>query len=171
MGKLKNFFFEKEEDTMEMNYEKTCAEECMDISTDDVCPETLINDIYTENNLGDASKSIFKVAELKNALPKEMPDATKKTTVLSILQSFGLTADEVIEDGNERIRLIDLVCDGIKNDNELVISDNNSQIEQKKIEIQELEKDNAERLAIMTDAEEKIENEIKKILDLIAFVK
>ena len=35
--------------------------------------KTLIYDIYMDNQLSDMSQSIFKVEELINSLPKEMP--------------------------------------------------------------------------------------------------
>ena len=82
----------------------------VEVELDSVNTDTLIDDIYTQNDLYDKSQSIFKVDELINSLPKEMVTETKRTSVLSILSSFGLTATEVVDDGEKRIE----VLNGIK---------------------------------------------------------
>ena len=51
----------------------------------------VVEDTYAQNNLHDTTRSIFKVEELMNSLPKEMVTETKKLSVLSILNSFNLT--------------------------------------------------------------------------------
>ena len=48
-----------------------------DVELESVNTNTLIDDIYSQNNLYDRSKSIFKVEELINSLPKEMVTDTK----------------------------------------------------------------------------------------------
>lgn len=145
-------------------------EDNVDASTENVTQENLIEDIYNHNGLSDLSKSIFKVEELINSLPKEMPNETKKTTVLSMLSIFGLTVDEVQCDGHERCAMIASALSNITNENNDVITSNNDLIEQKKLEIQNLEKDNAERIIIIKNAENKIEEELKRIETLIEFV-
>lgn len=169
MGFLKNFLVEEVQEeipVMEMDYEY----DKVDVNVEEVSQENLIEDIYTNNNLSDLSRSIFKVEELINSLPKEMPNETKKATVLSILSSFNLTADEVIEDGYARENIIRSALNEIIAENENVIADNNATIEQKKKEIQELEKDNASRETIIKNTGDKIEVELKRISDLVAFV-
>lgn len=169
MGRFKNFFVEEVQEevpVMEMDYEY----DEVDVNVEEVSQESLIEDIYTSNNLSDLSRSIFKVEELINSLPKEMPNETKKATVLSILSSFNLTAEEVAQDGYSRETIIRSALDEIVKDNETVISDNNIAIEQKKKEIQELEKDNANRETVIKDTEDKIELETKRIEDLINFI-
>jgi len=99
-----------------------------------------------------------------------MPKDTKKATVLSILSSFGLTVDEVLSDGYSRETVVRSALNAIVADNKNAIADNNAIIEQKKREIQELEKDNANREAIIDSTEDKVEVELKRIADLVAFV-
>ena len=70
-----------------------------DVELEDVDTNTLISDVYTQNNLFDMSHSIFKVEELIASLPKEMATDTKRASVLAILGSFNLTAPEVVVDG------------------------------------------------------------------------
>ena len=44
---------------------------------DSVNTDTLIDDIYSQNNLADKTQSIFKVEELIKSFPKEMTTETK----------------------------------------------------------------------------------------------
>ena len=169
MGRFKNFFVEEvqeEVQVMEMDYEYDEP----DVNVEEVSQENLIADIYESNDLSNLSKSIFKVEELINSLPKEMPNETKKATVLSILSSFGLTVDEVISDGENRKDIILSALNAIFDENTSVINDNKANIEQKKLEIQNLEKDNSDRENIIKKTEDKIELETKRIEDLIKFI-
>ena len=170
MGKLKNFFFEEVKD--ELSYEELYANyvEEVEVNTENVTQENLITDIYSQNDLSDLSKSIFKIEELINSLPKEMPNETKKATVLSMLSIFGLTVDEVIEDGEKRFSMINSALSSIEGENNDVIHDNLASIEQKKLEIQELEKDNSDRYLLIKETADKIETEAKRIEYLIKFV-
>lgn len=172
MGFLKNLLVEEvpQEQEMYVNDSSYEYEESEEVVTEGVTQENLLSDIYMQNDKSDMSKSIFKVEELINSLPKEMPTDIKKATVLSILTSFGLTVDEVVADGLERCTIITNALQAIVNDNNSVIINNESAIEQKKIEIQELEKDNAERSAVIKNTEDKVDVEIKRIETLIKFV-
>ena len=169
--RLRDLFFEEvkeepiayEEDYMGEEYD-------VEVNTDNVTQENLIADIYSENNLSDLSKSIFKVEELINSLPKEMPDATKRATVLSILASFGLTVEEVLADAEIRSSVIQSALDSIIEENEDVIDSNNTAIEQKKLEIQNLEKDNSDRTLVIKNTDDKVEAEIKRINGLVKFI-
>lgn len=172
MGFLKKLLVEEIPEDVSVYDDELYMEEetVVEVNTDSVSQDNLISDIYNQNNLSDLSKSIFKVEELVNSLPKEMPSDTKKATVLSILSSFGLTVDEVASDGVSRKEMLDAALDEITTENENVIANNNMEIEHKKQEIQELEKDNANRESIIKNTEDKIEIETKRISDLIAFI-
>lgn len=170
MGFLKNLLVEEVPQEMYVNDSSYEYEESEEVVTEGVIQENLLSDIYVHNNKSDMSKSIFKVEELINSLPKEMPTDIKKATVLSILTSFGLTVDEVVADGLERCVIVTNALQAIANDNNSVIINNEAAIEQKKIEIQELEKDNAERSSVIKNTEDKVDVEIKRIETLIKFV-
>ena len=94
-----------ENSEVEENF-RSYEEENVEVELDSVNTDTLIDDIYTQNDLYDKSQSIFKVEELINSLPKEMVTETKRASVLSILGSFGLTATEVVNDGEKRIEVL-----------------------------------------------------------------
>lgn len=168
---LKSFLFEEVKKETPVIYEDDyMVDEYIDVNTENVTQDNLITDIYNQNELSDLSKSIFKVEELINSLPKEMPNETKKATVLSILSSFGLTIEEIVEDGENRSSLIKSALSSITNENNDIIDSNNANIEQKKLEIQDLEKDNADRTIVIKETEDKVEAEIKRIDYLIEFI-
>ncbi len=170
--KFKNLFIEEVPDSSpsyDIDY-NNYDEETPDVNTEDVSQENLIQDIYEKNDLADTSKSIFKIEELINSLPKEMPNETKKTTVLQMLSIFGLTVDEVLSDGDTRYKVINSALNAIAAENNNVINENNANIEQKKLEIQALEKDNADRFALVKAANDTVEVESKRITSLINFV-
>lgn len=171
---FKDFFFERTDEQIEDAYDvyNDCSpDENVDVETSDVTQERLIEDVYESNELSDKTRSIFKVEEVLQSLPKEMPNETKRSTLLAILGSFGLTVDEVLEDGEKRISIVKAAMNKISDENEAVIAENLANIEQKKVEIQDLEKDNANRLEIVDSTESKINVEVERIDSLIKFVK
>lgn len=137
---------------------------------DKVHVDSLIEDIYEQNGLFDKSKSIFKVEEMINSLPKEMMTEVKKASVISILGSFGLTATEVTLDGDNRIKILDSVRENINTDTNNAINDKAETIEQYKKAIADLETEIANAQNEMKDSNESINNEVAKIEGLIKFI-
>ena len=85
-----------ENEVMSMDMEAITIEDVIDVELESVDTNTLINDIYTQNDLFDMSRSIFKVEELITSLPKEMATSTKRASVLAILGSFNLVGNQFI---------------------------------------------------------------------------
>ncbi len=65
--------------------------------------------IYEKGGLGDLSKSIFKVEEIKNALPKDLPRESKKVSVLGLVPLSGL--DQTIVDVSTITNMADIFAD------------------------------------------------------------
>lgn len=131
---------------------------------------TLIEDVYTQNDMYDMSRSIFKVDELLESLPKQMVTETKKETVISILGNFGLTATEVCVDGENRITVLNNVHKQISDECANSISQKQEQIEELKKSIAILESEISEAYEKQKISDETIGAEIEKILGLINFV-
>lgn len=140
-------------------------------NVDGVTNENLVSDIYNANSLSDLSKSIFKVEELIDSLPKEMATDTKRTSVLAILSSFGLTVDEVIEDANTRINLLNAAMNEIVDKNTIEINESNATIENLKKQIEDLQKIISDLLVENKTCKDKVEQEVNRIENLIKFVK
>ena len=177
MGLLKNlskaFIEEIPQETVDvgdinMPYEEEIS--AQNVAVESVNSETLISDVYAQNGLSDLSRSIFKVDELISSLPKEMATDTKRASVLSILGSFGLTSDEVIEDGVKRYD----VLKGAKNliDTECVnaIANKEDEIENLKKSIEELMIEISQEQEKLKSSDESIMAEIAKIETLVKFV-
>lgn len=141
-----------------------------DVELENVNTNTLIDDIYSQNNLYDKSKSIFKVEELINSLPKEMVTETKRSSVLSILGNFGLTNIEVVSDGENRIEVLNGIKEKINVDYQESILEKEAQIEEFKKNIADLEIEIAKEQNEMKDSNETILEESNRIKELVKFV-
>lgn len=173
--KLRNFLFEQVEDesiNVETSYpeDTSYSEVSEDVNTDGVTQDGFIQDIYDKNDLSDTARSIFKVEELVNSLPKEMPTETKKNTVSSIMASFGLTVEEITNDALKRAEIIKNALQTVTEENNSAIDNNEASIEQKKIEIGDLEKDNAERKEFISDITDKVDAELTRLNNLLEFI-
>lgn len=171
MGLFKNLFVE------EVSNEKTYEEdvysyetENADVELDAVNTDTLIEDIYVQNDLYDKTKSIFKVEELINSLPKEMVTETKRSSVLAILGSFGLTVTDVNLDGENRVETLSGVLEKITIEGKDEISKKETEIEKRKREIADLEKYISDKQTEMKSSEESINAEVTRISELMKFI-
>lgn len=172
MGFLKGLFVEEIPNEEEM-YEVESSyveEENVEVELDSVNTETLITDIYAQNELFDKTKSIFKVEELINSLPKEMVTETKKASVLATLGVFGLTVTDVTLDGENRIDVLSGVLTKILGEGNDTVTSKEAEIEEHKKEIARLEKEISEQKNEMKVSEDTINTEISRITSLVKFV-
>lgn len=168
---LKDFFVERVPDGREYETETSYdVEEAVPVELDEVRTDTLIDDIYTQNELFDKSKSIFKIEELINSLPKEMVTETKRGSVLATIGVFGLTVTDVSLDGENRVEVLKNVLNKILDEGNTTVSAKETEIEDHKKEIARLEKEIAERQAEMKTSENNINTEIGRITGLIKFI-
>ena len=172
MGFLKGLFVEEIPNEEEM-YEAESSyveEENVEVELDSVNTETLITDIYAQNELFDKTKSIFKVEELINSLPKEMVTETKKASVLATLGVFGLTVTDVTLDGENRIDVLSGVLTKILGEGNDTVTSKEAEIEEHKKEIARLEKEISDQKTEMKVSEDTINAEIGRITSLVKFV-
>lgn len=159
-------YYAEYDNLSDVNYD----ESDVDANVEGVTTENLVADIYAANSLEDLSKSIFKVDEVINSLPKEMATETKKATVLAILTSFGLTTDEVVQDGVTRISFLKSAMNEILTKNNGEIESSNVSIEDYKKKIEELSKYIANLTVVNKNCEDTVDQEVSKIENLIKFV-
>lgn len=155
-----------DEAVKEYSYE----EETVEAELESVNTETLIDDIYAQNNLADKSRSIFKVEELISSLPKEMVTETKRNSVLAILGSFNLTATDVVTDGEERVKILTSIKEQVDSDSKMTVAEKEAQIEElkKSIEVLTVEIANEQEKARISN--ETISAEVAKVESLVKFV-
>ncbi len=145
-------------------------EELPEVNTDGVSQENLVADIYAANGLTDTSRSIFKAEELSNNLPSTMPTETKQASVIGILSSFGLTAEELLVDAKRRTDILQAAVAQITEDNTAIIDAKKQEIEEAKKLIETCEKTIIEHDQIIAGSTELIENEVKRIAALNEFL-
>lgn len=170
---IKDFFVEKipEEESYEAETDYVVEDTPpVEAELDEVHTDTLIDDIYAQNELSDKSRSIFKVEELINSLPKEMVTDTKRSSVLATLSIFGLTVTDVTLDGEQRLDVLNSILSKILDDGNSTISEKEIEIENHKKEIANLEKEISERNAEMMFSKNNINEEVDRIAELIKFV-
>lgn len=150
--------------------EYSYAEETVEAELAEVNTDTLIDDIYAQNNLADKSRSIFKVEELISSLPKEMATETKRNSVLAILGSFNLTATDVVTDGEERVKILKSINEQVDSDSKMTVADKEAQIEELKKAIEVLTIEIASEQEKARISNETISAEVAKIELLVKFV-
>lgn len=168
---IRDFFVEKipeENHVLDEDYSVEEVEQSAEL--DEVRTDTLIDDIYVQNELNDKSKSIFKIEDLINSLPKEMVTETKKTSVLATLGVFGLTVTDVTLDGENRVNVLHSVLSKILTDGNETVTEKENKIEELKKEIASLEKEIVEQQTVIKESENTINAEIERITGLIKFV-
>jgi len=154
----------------EIELSKVAAVAAEAVELEEVNTDTLISDIYAQNGLMEKERSIFKVEELINTLPKEMVTDVKKTSVMAILGSFGIQITEVLDDAEKRIS----VLNGVK---EMILKESNAEIVEKEALIEECKKQIATYEAMIAEAKEEmkmssesISAETARINKLVEFV-
>ena len=172
MGLLKKLFVEEiPNETENYDVETTAYEElAVEVELEDVNTDTLIEDIYVQNDLYDKTKSIFKVEELINSLPKEMVTETKKTSVLATLGVFGLTVTDVTLDGDSRVDVLNGILTKILGEGNDNVASKEAEIEEHKKEIARLEKEISDQKTEMKVSADTINTEITRISDLVKFI-
>lgn len=169
---FRDFFVEKvpEEENYDVNTDYSVADSTVPVELDEVHTDTLIDDIYAQNELSDRSKSIFKIEELINSLPKEMVTETKRGSVLATLGVFGLTVTDVTLDGEQRVDVLNSVLAKILDDGNANVADKETEIENHKKEIARLEKEISDQQSEMKISENNINTEVGRISGLIKFI-
>lgn len=169
---FRDFFVEKvpEEENYDVDTDYSVEDTEVLVELDEVHTDTLIEDIYAQNELSDKSKSIFKIEELINSLPKEMVTETKRGSVLATLGVFGLTVTDVTLDGEQRVDVLNSVLAKILDDGNQTVSNKETEIENHKKEIAKLEKEITDQQSEMKISENNINTEVGRITGLIKFI-
>lgn len=139
------------------------------VNLDSFGHETLIQDIYASAEIQNEN-GIFKVESISDSLPKETPKATKKATTLSIMSSFGISVESVIEDAKARLDALASTLAGIEQDCADFVSESENQIEDYKNKIAELEKAIADKKADTKNAHNEITVEEERVAGLMNFI-
>lgn len=138
-----------------------------DVSNDDV---VYIAETYDLNNLSDTSMSVYKIQEMIAALPKEMPEKTKKATIKDMMPVIGLNYESIVTDANNRCLVLKSAMNTKLSQLNEEKSENEAQIESLKEQIEAIQKRNAAIDSAITMTESNVNQEVDKIMDTVEFI-
>lgn len=130
-----------------------------------------IDSIYDKCGLADTSRSIFKIEEFKNILPDDIPNESKRKSVIGVITVSGLNLDSLLADSDTRIEALKAALETFTAETINSVSENDSEIIGLESRIDELKKKNIDRKRAQEAQESLIGVEIKKIEDIVKFIK
>lgn len=129
-----------------------------------------VDSIYDKCGLADKSKSIFKVDEFKNALPDDIPNESKRKSVVGVITVSGLSLDVLLSDAETRVSALRMTLDSFSTETINMVSENDAEIVALEGQINELKQKNNDRKKAQEVQEAIITEEVKKIEDIVRFI-
>lgn len=155
------------EEMLETDVSEKIPEVPVQFSSDDVLT---IEGIYTSNDVNDLSQTVYKVKEMIDTLPKEMPDKTKQTTVCSMMNVIGLSIDSILGDAKNRVSILHSAFEAKNRNLTKDLNDNEMSIEALKQEIENRQKRSQEIQKAIKENENTISKELEKISYITEFI-
>lgn len=180
-NKAKNLLIENEDNEKDNIFNLTEEDRKIYSTNDDISEENIssaevdsdelmdIDYIYSINNLENKEKSIYKVIEIKEALP-DMPIVSKKASVLGMLTISKIELDEIQKDSDSRVNSLIGSLEQFSQQTNKTIDYGEEVIAIKTKEIESLKNAIQERKALQEKQKELIENEINKIKNINDFI-
>lgn len=128
-----------------------------------------IDDIYAENGLSNKDKSIYKVNEIKTALP-DMPTDSKKASVIGMLTVSKIGISEIEDDAKERTDVIIAALDNFTSETQRIVDAAEEQINEKLKEIEDLKNRISNRKQLQEMQSKLCENELDLIASTVKFI-
>ena len=129
-----------------------------------------IDEVYHLNNLDDKDKSIYKINEIKNALP-DMPNEAKKASVLGMLSVSKIELSDIDEDSTNRINALIGSLEKFTQETQSITTDAEALIAEKEKEIEELKNKISSRKQLQEQQSKLFEDELELIQSTIKFIK
>lgn len=128
-----------------------------------------IDDIYAENGLSNKDKSIYKVNEIKTALP-DMPTDSKKASVIGMLTVSKIGISEIEDDAKERTDVIIAALNNFTSETQRIVDAAEEQINEKLKEIEDLKNRISNRKQLQEMQSKLCENELDLIASTVKFI-
>lgn len=145
--------------------EETCQSSNIDTST--LCE---IEEIYNDASLTNFEKSIYKVAEIVNALPDSIATETKKESVKKMLGVTGLTIEEIENDANQRLEVLKNAMNKSNDETAALIEESEKLIEEYNAKIAEYHQKIESKKMLQEEQNKIITEEIKVINEIQEFI-
>jgi hypothetical protein len=139
--------------------------------TIDVGTAINIDNIYQENGLEDKTKSIFKIQEVKNVLPKDLPNEALKQSVLGVLGVSGLNVTDLLTDADTRNSILDAGLQKITDETNVIVSGSEDSIKELEEKINILKEAITSRKKLQEDSESIVNTEKQSIQSIVDFIK
>lgn len=171
---------DKGEDTMPIDYNKndSClAQEDMPVqtqsSTDIYHSKQQINTIYQYVGLDgkDVTDTAFFLENLIKALPNELPEYVKKTTVDNIISASNIDINKLIADGKDRFRQLENFQESFSNTNYAEIAALKQEIDRLTTAITNYHQEIKQKELLIQEETELIEAEKNRLNHILTFFK
>ena len=142
--------------------------EVPEIDASQVSYEDVIPSIYQQGEVND-DNSIFKIKAYIDILPSEMTRAKKQASIAGILTVNGINVGDLINDGLNRVHVLEAAEDSIKAESDKLIAEAETDIEHLKSLIESAEAKIEESKKKAADSSAAIQKEKEAIAQLLEF--
>lgn len=131
-----------------------------------------IQAVYDANDMDPAdSVTVYKVKDMLDSLPAEMPNKTKKATLKSLMTTLGYDPVAIQHDAEQRIDILNAAANQKATNLQDEINLNSQKIEEAKIEIEQMTTRNNEAVQAINSIIDTVTAERNNILGILEFVK
>lgn len=130
-----------------------------------------IEAVYNANNMNPAdSVTVYKIKDVIDTFPSEMPTKTKRATVKNLMTTLGYDAAAIMSDAEQRKELLRAVGNDKMNALFDEMKSNDQQIESMKEQIEALTNRNVEAGAAIEKITNTVQDELKMISSIEEFI-
>lgn len=130
-----------------------------------------IGAVYEANSMNPAdSVTVYKIKDVIDTFPSEMPTKTKRATVKNLMTTLGYDAAAIISDAKQRKELLRTVGNNKMNALFDEMKSNDQQIESMKEQIEALTNRNVEAGAAIEKITNTVQDELKMISSIEEFI-
>nr|DAV61933.1 MAG TPA: hypothetical protein [Caudoviricetes sp.] len=130
-----------------------------------------IEAVYNANNMNPAdSVTVYKIKDVIDTFPSEMPTKTKRATVKNLMTTLGYDAAAIMSDAEQRKELLRAVGNDKMNALFDEMKSNDQQIESMKEQIEALTNRNVEAGAAIEKITNAVQDELKMISSIEEFI-
>lgn len=127
--------------------------------------------VYAANNMNPADAvTVYKIKDVIDTFPSEMPTKTKRATVKNLMMTLGYDAVAIISDAEQRKELLRTVGNDKMNALFDEMKSNDQQIESMKEQIEALTNRNVEAGAAIEKITNTVQDELKMISSIEEFI-
>lgn len=131
-----------------------------------------IGAVYEANSMNPAdSVTVYKIKDVIDTFPSEMPTKTKRATVKNLMMTLGYDATAIISDAEQRKELLRTVGNDKMNALFEEMKNNDRQIESMKEQIEALTNRSAEASAAIDKIISNVNGEVEMISSIEEFIK